>query len=216
MKNIAVLLSGNGVYDGAEINEAVLTLLAVEEAGLNYQCFAPDREQYHVINHITGEEMPERRNILVESARIARGNVKPIVECNSDDFSALIVVGGFGVAKNLSDFAFKGQEMSVQSDVLKVCTDFKNNNKPAGYMCIAPALLPSIYGEGIALTVGNDTETVKSIEANGGKHKVAAVDQIVVDEQYNVVTTPAYMLASSLSEAKLGIDSLVRKIKEII
>lgn len=214
MNKVAVILSGNGVYDGAEINEAVLTLLAIEDNGLEYECFAPDRMQHHVINHITGEEMPESRNIMVEAARIVRGNIRPITECNVNDFSALFVPGGFGVAKNFSDFAFRGKDATVCPEILSVCQSFKG--KPTGYMCIAPALLPKIYGKGIVLTVGNDKDTASIIHEMGGVHENVAVDQIVFDCENKVVSTPAYMLASTISDAKKGIDKLVRKVKELI
>lgn len=214
MKKVAVILSGNGVFDGAEINEAVLTFLAIEENGLEYECFAPDRAQHHVINHITGEEMPESRNIMIEAARIVRGKIRPLSECKASDFDALFLPGGFGVAKNFSDFAFKGKDVTVCPEILSVCQSFKG--KPTGYMCIAPALLPQIYGKGIVLTIGNDRDTASAINSSGGVHENAAVDQIVVDRENKVVSTPAYMLASTISEAKKGIDKLVSKVKELI
>ncbi|MGL4860212.1 MAG: isoprenoid biosynthesis glyoxalase ElbB [Enterobacteriaceae bacterium] len=214
MKQVAVILSGCGVYDGAEINEAVLTLLALEENGIKYQCFAPDITQHHVINHLTGEELPEKRNVLQEAARIVRGNIKPLSECHARDFAALVVPGGFGVAKNLSDLAFKGADVALNEEFLAVCQSFKG--KPAGYICIAPALLPKIYGKGVELTIGNDQGTIAVIEQMGGQHKVAAVNEIAVDAKNQVVTTPAYMLAGSIAEAKRGIDKLVSKIKEMI
>lgn len=214
MKKVAVILSGNGFFDGAEINETVLTLLAIEINGLEYECFAPNRKQYHVINHMTGEEMLESRNIMIEAARIVRGKIRPLTECNANDFSALLVPGGFGVAKNFSDFAFKGEDATLCSDVLTVCQDFKG--KPTGYMCIAPALLPKIYGEGVVLTIGNDKDTISVINKSGGVHENATVDQIVVDLENKVVCTPAYMLAMSISDAQKGIDKLVAKVKELI
>ncbi|MFA0073406.1 isoprenoid biosynthesis glyoxalase ElbB [Vibrio cyclitrophicus] len=215
MKKVAVLLSGNGVFDGAEINEAVLTLLALEESGLEYQCFAPNRNQHHVINHVTGEEMPESRNIMIEASRIVRGNIQPITECKADDFSAIFVVGGFGVAKNFSDLAFKGQELSISPDLLAICSDFKEKSRPAGYMCIAPALLPLIYKD-VEATIGNDKNTAFCIESIGGKHIVTNVDEVAIDGKNKVVTTPAYMLATNLLEAKKGIDKLVMEVKSMI
>jgi enhancing lycopene biosynthesis protein 2 len=216
MKKIAVILSGNGVFDGAEINETVLTLLAIENNGLDYECFAPNKTQHHVINHITGQDMQESRNVMVEAARIVRGKIHPLSECNASDFSALIVPGGFGVAKNLSDFAFKSTATSLCTEFISVCKDFKEKDKPAGYMCIAPALLPKIYGKGVMLTIGNDKDTASAIQEMGGVHENAAVDQIVVDRKNKVVTTPAYMLATKISEAKAGIDKLVCKVVELI
>ncbi|ATF10500.1 isoprenoid biosynthesis glyoxalase ElbB [Candidatus Enterovibrio altilux] len=216
MNKVAVLLSGNGAFDGAEINEAVLTLLAIEESGLEYQVFAPNRNQHQVINHITGNEMFEIRNIMVEAARIARGNIQPVTECKASDFSALFVVGGLGVAKNFSNFTLKGSNLSIQQDISFVCHDFKNIKKPVGYMCIAPVLLPLIYGEGVLVTIGHDKDTAACIESFGGQHKFTDVDQTVTDFENKVVTTPAYMLASSISEAKKGIDKLVREVKKLI
>ncbi|MCX8966303.1 isoprenoid biosynthesis protein ElbB [Erwinia psidii] len=214
-KKFAVILSGSGVYDGSEINEVVLTLLALEECNINYQCFAPDIEQHHVVNHVTGEVSADTRNVLNESARIVRGKVKNIKECITQEFNALIVPGGFGVAKNLSDYAFKGQAFEINPEVLTVLKDFKSAKKPAGYMCIAPVLLPTVYGPGVVLTVGNDDETISVVEKLGGIHKVAKVDDIVVDTSNRVVTTPAYMLADGVLEAKMGIYKLVSKLDEM-
>ena len=216
MDKVAVLLSGCGVFDGTEINEAVLTLLSLEEHGIQYSAFAPDRQQHHVINHITGEEMDIARNVLVESARIVRGNIQSLSELNPTEFKALLVVGGFGVAKNLSDFAFKGAELSIQNDVMDVCTDFKDQNKPAGYMCIAPTMLPLIYGTGIKATIGNDKDTASAIESNGGQHISCEVDGVAVDKENRVVSTPAYMLAENLIDAKKGIDKLVGEVKAMM
>ncbi|WOC25932.1 isoprenoid biosynthesis glyoxalase ElbB [Pseudoalteromonas sp. N1230-9] len=215
MKKVAVILAGCGVYDGAEINEAVLTLLHIAKAGASYQCFAPDIDQLHTINHLTGEEMAPNRNVLVEAARIARGNIKAITELKVSEFDALIVPGGFGAAKNLSDFAVKGPEAQVQNDILKACTDFVKANKAAGYMCIAPAMLPLIYGQGVKTTIGNDADTASAIEKLGGDHQACAVEDIVIDEQHKVVTTPAYMLAQSLLDADAGIQKLVKKVLEL-
>ena len=213
MKNIAVILSGCGVYDGAEIHEAVLTLLAIEQAGAKYRCFAPNINQHHVINHVTGEVMvAEQRNVLVESARIARGDVEDLTEFYIDEFDALIVPGGFGAAKNLSDFAINGEDIRVNEQVLAVCQAFVKANKPAGYMCIAPVMIPLIYGEGAQGTIGQDIAIAASLTNIGLAHKACAVDDIVVDEARKLVSTPAYMLATSLVEAASGINKLVEKV----
>ncbi|WP_404342309.1 isoprenoid biosynthesis glyoxalase ElbB [Pseudoalteromonas mariniglutinosa] len=216
MKKIAVILAGCGVYDGAEINEAVLTLLHILKAGAEYQCFAPDIEQLHTINHLTGEEMIANRNVLVEAARIARGDIKAITELNIDDFDALIIPGGFGAAKNLSDFATQGTSASVQADVLRSCQAFAEAKKAAGYMCIAPAMLPLIYPTGIKTTIGNDADTAAAISQLGAQHENCTVDNIVVDEQHKVVSTPAYMLAENLLEADKGIEKLVKKVLDLV
>lgn len=216
MKKIAVILSGSGVYDGAEINEAVLTLLHIAKQGASYQCFAPDIEQLHVINHITGEEMQPNRNVLVESARIARGDIKATTELNVEDFDALILPGGFGAAKNLSSFAIDGANGKVNDCIFKVCKAFASASKPAGYMCIAPALLAFVYKNDVLATIGNDTDTAAAITAIGAQHVDCTVDDIVVDMPNKVVSTPAYMLAQSILEADVGIEKLVKKVIELI
>ena len=215
MKKVAVILAGCGVYDGAEINEAVLTLLHIAKAGASYECFAPDIEQMHTINHLTGEEMTPNRNVLVEAARIARGEIKALTELDVNEFDALIVPGGFGAAKNLSDFAVKGADAQVQSDVLTTAKAFVDANKAAVYICIAPAMLPLIYGKGVKTTIGNDADTAAAIEQLGGAHQNCAVNDVVVDQQHKVVTTPAYMLAQSILDADAGIEKLVNKVLEL-
>ena len=209
---VAVILSGCGVYDGAEIYESVLTLLALEQTGCTYQCFAPNMPQAHVINHLTGEIMPETRNVLVEAARIPRGNVQDITSANADEFDALILPGGYGAAKNLSDFAFKGAECSVQADVLAFCQAMVAQNKPLGFICIAPAMIPHVYGAGTKVTIGTDEGTAAAIEAMGGVHISCPVDDFVVDKERKVVSTPAYMLAGGISEAAAGITKLVQEV----
>lgn len=215
MSKLAVILSGSGVYDGSEINEAVLTLLSIEELKSSYVCFAPDVNQMHVVNHLSGETMiNEDRNVLVESARIVRGNIKPLTALKANDFDALIVVGGFGVAKNLSDFAVSGAEFSVFDEFIHVATDFKLMNKPVGYMCIAPVLLTKIY-ENITLTIGNDSETAKILTTLGALHENKSAHEICIDHENKVVTTPAYMLADNLLDAKVGITKLVESVVKL-
>lgn len=213
MKKVAVILSGCGVFDGSEIHEAVLTLLAIEQNGAQYQCFAPDVEQLHVVNHLSGEVAEDQtRNVLVESARIARGEIKAITELAVDDFDALILPGGFGAAKNLSDFAVNGDQAQVQNDVLTACQAFASAGKAAGYICIAPAMLPLVYGTGVKGTIGSDEGTAQAIDAMGGQHVNCPVTEFIVDEHHKVVSTPAYMLAGSISEAATGINKLVEKV----
>jgi len=211
MKKVAVLLAGNGVYDGAEINEAILTLLHIAKNGATYQCFAPDIEQLHTINHLTGEEMSEKRNVLVEAARIARGDIKALNHLNIDQFDALIVPGGFGAAKNLCDFAVNGAQATINNDVLNACKKFANANKPAGYMCIAPALIPFIYDDA-KITIGNDKDTAAALTKLGATHLNCDVDDVVIDQHNKIVTTPAYMLAQSIVEADAGIEKLVKSV----
>ncbi len=215
MNKVAVVLSGCGVYDGAEINEVVLTLLSLEENDIAYQCFAPDIDQYHVINHLNGEELPQKRNVLQESARIVRGNCKALTELNASEFDALVVPGGFGVAKNLSNIAFEGENFSINDTFLEVCLAFKALNKPAAYLCIAPALLCKIYDR-IRCTIGNDKGFAEIIEACGGTHEVSKVDEVVVDESNKVLSTSCYMLAENLSQARSGIVNLVSALKKML
>jgi len=213
MKKIAIILSGSGVYDGTEIHEAVLTLLAIDQCGASYRCFAPNINQHHVINHLTGAvSEDETRNVLVESARIARGDVEDISEFYVDEWDALIVPGGFGAAKNLSDFAMKGSECQVNEQVLAMCQAFAKAEKPAGYMCIAPAMLPLIYPKGVKGTIGHDAATAESIVAMGMEHIDADVESVIIDKDNQVVTTPAYMLATSIGEAAKGISRLVKTV----
>jgi len=208
-KKVAVILSGCGFKDGGEIYEATLTLLALDEADAVVQCFAPDMPQMHVINHLTGEEMPESRNVLVEAARLARGNVKPVTEARVADFDALVIPGGFGAAKNLCNFAVKGSDMTVQPDVLAFAKGMHAAGKPVGLVCIAPAMAPKIGGAGTQFTIGNDAGTAAAINAMGGRHVECAVEDCVVDRERKIVTTPAYMYPARIREARVGIKKLV-------
>jgi len=214
-KKVAVILSGCGVYDGAEIHESVITLLRLDQRGAQVQCFAPNIAQMHVINHLTGEELPESRNVLVESARIARGDVKDVREAKAEEFDALIVPGGFGAAKNLSDFAAQGAECSVNPDVLALAEAFAEACKPVGLICISPALAAKIYGPGVLCTIGNDADTAAAMEKMGAKHQECDVHDIVEDSQRKLVSTPAYMVAQSISEAAGGIYKLVDRVLEL-
>ena len=214
-KKVAVILSGCGVYDGAEIHESVITLLRLDQRGAKVQCFAPDIAQLHVINHLTGDQMPETRNVLVESARIARGDIKDIREARVEDFDALIVPGGFGAAKNLSSFATEGAACSVQADVLSLAEAFAQACKPIGLMCISPAIAAKIYGPGVVCTIGNDADTAAAVIKMGGTHEDCEVAEIVEDKARKLVSTPAYMLAQSISEAASGINKMVDRVLEL-
>ncbi|WP_081192703.1 isoprenoid biosynthesis glyoxalase ElbB [Halomonas sp. BC1] len=216
-KQVAVVLAGCGVFDGSEIYETTLTLLRLDQLGIGYRCFAPDVEQHHVINHLDQTPVEgERRNVLQESARLARGEISPITELVSDDFDAVIVPGGFGVAKNLSDFAMQGDEMQVLESVKEALAGFKKDAKPIGLMCISPVMVPRLLGDGIAVTVGHDPGVSGAISAMGGLHRSCGVEEIVVDLEHRVVTTPAYMLATRISEAATGIFKLVERIDEMM
>lgn len=216
MKNIAVLLSGCGVFDGAEIHESVLTLLALSNAGVNYQCFAPDIEQMHVVNHLTGEvETAHSRNVLVESARIARGEIKATDVMDISEFDGLIVPGGFGAAKNLCNFAVNGSESELAPETESFISEFILAKKPVGFLCIAPVMIPKLYGKGAKGTIGTDSDTAQAFNLMGGEHHNANVDEIVVDKANKLVSTPAYMLAGSITEANSGITKLVTKVLEL-
>jgi len=212
-KKVGVLLSGCGFLDGAEIHEAVLTMLYLEQQGAEIICLAPDIPQAHVINHLTSEEMNESRNVLVESARIARGNIKELKEISVDDLDALILPGGFGAAKNLSDFAFKGPGGEVNADVKALLDDMIKAQKPIGALCIAPATVGlALKDHAPELTVGSHAETIGALNALGVKHKVCAVDEIAVDDRNRIVTTPAYMLGPGIKDVAKGIESLVKQV----
>ncbi|WP_323840073.1 isoprenoid biosynthesis glyoxalase ElbB [Photorhabdus africana] len=215
MKSVAVVLSGCGVFDGSEIHESVLTLLSLDRLGVKTSFLAPDEPQLHVINHINGEETGEERNVLQESARISRGKIKPLSQANADEFDALIIPGGFGVAKNLCDFAVKTVDCEINKDLLSLVRAMHKQHKPMGFMCIAPVMLPKLLNKPVKLTVGNDPETVAQVEAMGGVHIVCGVNDVVVDLENKIVTTPAYMLAESIYQAEEGIDKLVRKVLEM-
>lgn len=210
VKRVAIVLSGCGVFDGAEIHESVLTMLFLAKSGVLFQCFAPDMAQLHVVNHLSGEVAEgESRNVLVESARIARGDIQPLTSLDANEFDALVLPGGFGAAKNLCDFALKGADAKVHSDVLTVCQAFASAKKPAAYACIAPALLAEVYGTGVKLTIGKDEDTALVLGRMGADHVACEVNQVVVDEANKVVTTPAYMLAANIAEASDSIEAMV-------
>jgi enhancing lycopene biosynthesis protein 2 len=215
MKRVAIILSGCGVFDGAEIHESVLTMLHLEASGATYQCFAPNINQHHVVNHLSGDEMEQTRNVLVEAARIARGEIQDLNTLNVNDFDALAVPGGFGVAKNLSDFAFKGSDSNILAALKSTCNAFNQQNKPIAYVCIAPALVGHIHAKGIKATIGNDIDTAAAMSALGAEHIDCNVDDIVIDETQKVISTPAYMLAQSISEASAGIQKAMTKLVEL-
>jgi enhancing lycopene biosynthesis protein 2 len=212
-KKIGVLLSGCGVFDGAEIHETVLTLLAIHRAGSEAVCMAPDMDQFHVINHLTQAEMDEKRNVLVESARIARGEIENLAQVRADDIDALIVPGGFGAAKNLSNFAVKGPDAAVHPEVKRLLMEMSEAQKPIGAICIAPATLTRALGEKAPeVTIGNDVGTAAAIETMGGRHHDCAVEDIWVDAANRIVTTPAYMLGPGIGDVAVGIEKLVNQV----
>jgi len=212
MKKVGIVLGGCGVNDGAEIHEALITLLALARHGAQAICFAPDKNQADVINHLTGEPMAESRNVLVEAARIARGEIQPLNEARADELDALIVPGGFGAAKNLSNFAQLGADCTVDEDLKRLSQAMYAAGKPQGFICIAPAMLPKIFDIPLRLTIGTDIDTAELLEGMGAEHVPCPVDDIVVDEEHKIVTTPAYMLAQTIAEAATGIEKLVTRV----
>ena len=227
MKNIGVLLSGSGVFDGSEIHEAVLTLLAIDESGNNAVCIAPDKNQYHVINHLTGEPMNESRNVLVESARIARGAVMNIKELPIEKLDALIITGGFGAAKNLSEWAFKGPEAEVDSDVKNLILEFHKKSKPILSLCVSPVILAKVFSEKnikTTLSFGNanadsdyDIQAFhQAIEGLGAKVENTDLKSISIDKENKIITAPCYMLKARISEIRnnisLGVNELIKLI----
>lgn len=210
-KKFAVVLAGSGVYDGSEIHEATLALYSISKIGGSYQVFAPNVNQHHVINHITGEEMPETRNVMVEAARIARGNIKDLKEFSADEFDAILFPGGFGVAKNLCTFAFQGADCQVNPDVESAIKAMHKARKPIGALCIAPALIAKILGE-VEVTIGQDKDTAEAISAMGATHVTTTHGEIVFDKENKIVTTPCYMLDATIAQIGDGADNVVKTI----
>lgn len=215
-KKVAVLLSGCGYLDGAEIREAVLTLLYLDQQGAEVSCFSLNEAQHHVVNHMGGDEVVGSRNILAESARIARGNVTDMKELKANDFDALVIPGGYGVAKNFADLAFKGAEMQAHPEFTRVAQEFHAASKPIGAICIAPAVLVgALQGTlkvPLTVTIGEDEGTAGAIEAMGGVHQKAASDEAVVDAHNKVVSCSAYMREDAIAPIAAGIAKVVREV----
>lgn len=216
-KRIGVVLSGCGVYDGAEIQEAVITLLAIDRQGAEAVICAPNVPQMHVVNHLTGEvEAGATRNVLVESARIARGKIRDLAQVKAEELDALMLPGGFGAAKNLCDFALKGKDCEVHPEVARLVREVHAQRKPVAAVCIAPAVLAKVLGaEAPSLTIGNDRETASALEAMGAQHVDCPVREMVVDQERKIVSSPAYMLATRISEAADGIEKTVKALIEM-
>ena len=215
MKKFAIILAGCGVYDGAEIHEAVMTMYAVMKNGAEYQLFAPDIAQHHVVNHLTGTEMPETRNVLVESARIARGNIKPLTRLEMRDFDALIFPGGFGVAKNLCSFAFKGADCEVHPQVTKVVRDAVSLRKPVGALCISPVILAKVLGD-VTVTVGPDEGDATNVKAMGARHIATKHGDVIIDEKHRLFSTPCYQLKSTIVQIAEGADNIVKAMLKVM
>lgn len=219
MAKVGVILSGCGVYDGSEIHETVISLLALDRAGADVVCMAPDMEQA-VVNHLTGEPVDGvSRNVLEESARIARGEISDIAKIKAADLDALFIPGGFGAAKNLCDFAFKGPDCEVHPEVARLIQEIVAAKKPLAAVCIAPALVAKVLGnEKIdhQVTIGTDAETAGAVSSMGATHVSCPVSEFVIDKENKIITSPAYMLASSISEAAEGIEKTVNALMKML
>ena len=224
---IGVLLSGAGVYDGAEIQESVLILLALSEAGAEYFCIAPNIEQHHVVNHLTGDEMNEKRNVLTEAARIARGNIKDLAEVSADDMDGLVMPGGFGVAKNFTKWAFEGASGEINADVKRLVNEMVKKHKPIAAVCMSPTTVAkALEGSGVEanLTVGTTAEAspYQIGDINGEMKKVGAnptmcsVTEVVSDDANNIVSSPCYMMEASISQINEGIQKTIAKLVEMV
>jgi enhancing lycopene biosynthesis protein 2 len=214
-KNFAVILSGCGHQDGAEIHEATLTLWAIHKNGAEFQCYAPDIKQHHVLNHITGQEMSEKRNVLIESARIARGKIAALATFSPESADGLIIPGGFGAAKNLSSYAFDGAKCTVNNDVATAIKAVHAAGKPIGALCIAPVILAKVLGA-VTLTIGQDPGTADNLTAMGARHQPTMQGEIVVDRERKIVSTPCYMLNSRIDQIAEGADKLVLAMLELM
>lgn len=213
---VGVVLSGCGVLDGSEIHEATLTLLFLDRKHANAICIAPDTEQSDVMDHIKKAQTDRSRNIMVESSRISRGDIKNLKDIHSSDLDAVIFPGGFGAAKNLSDFAARGAGCAVNPEVERLIREMRKAGKPMGFICIAPVLAAKVLGStGPELTIGNDKATADALEKMGARHKICKVDEIAVDEKNRLVSTPAYMLGPSIAFIALGIEKLVSKVLQM-
>lgn len=212
---VAVILAGSGVFDGSEIHEATMALYAISKQGGTYEIFAPNIEQHHVVNHLTGEEMQEKRNVLVESARIARGKISDLETLDVRAFDALILPGGFGVAKNLSDFAFNGAKAEVLESVKRCILAFVEQKKPIGALCISPAIVAKVLDKAI-VTIGQDTDTISAIEEMGAQHKLTNHGEVVIDKKYKLATTPCYMLDANIVDIANGAEHVVKAVFELI
>ena len=223
---IGVLLSGCGVNDGAEIHEAVMTMLAIKEAGHDYQCISVNRQQHHVINHMTGEEMDESRNMLVEASRIARGDIKDIQNINPSDISALVIPGGFGSAKNFSKWAFSGPDGDILPEVKNLIVGMVNARKPVCALCVSPVLVAKAF-EGTEvhpkMTLGTDQEPSPydipafnaGIESIGAVAEMKTLREVMVDQEHLIVTAPCYMMEATISDIRKNAKQAVEKTIEL-
>ncbi len=219
MPKVGVVLSGCGAQDGAEIHESVITLLALDRAGADVTIMAPDMNQFHVINHLNNEEIDTSRNILIESARIARGNIVDVANVTGDELDALIFPGGTGMAKNIFDYAMVGPDCTVIKDVQRLTMEIIEAGKPLGAICIAPVMVAKVLqkmGRSGKVTGGCSKQINADIHSMGIETESAGADEIVVDIKNKIVSTPAYVEAKSIKESAEGIEKLVTKVLEMI
>lgn len=212
-KKIAIIIGGCGHRDGSEIHETTMTMLAVEEHGATYQIFAPNRNQYHVLNHLDGTEMHEQRNMLVEAARIARGNILPLENFDVNQFDAVIFPGGFGVAKNFFNYAFKGMDCEVDEQIAHIIQSVHQAGKPIGALCISPVLMAKILGN-IIVTIGQDAKTARDIEQMGATNVNTSNGDVVTDKKNKIFSTPCYMLDANLVDIHEDAYNLVETMME--
>lgn len=219
MAKVGVVLAGCGVYDGSEIHEAVCTLLALEREGVETVCMAPNIDQ-GVVNHLSGEDVAgATRNVLEESARIARGNISDIAGIKAADIDALILPGGFGAAKNLCNFAVKGPDCDVNPEVARLVREVIAAKKPLAAICIAPAVISKVLGEdniSHKLTIGTDAGTAAALEAMGSKHVDCQATNFVIDPDNRLISSPAYMLAGSVKEVAEGVEKTVHELVKMM
>jgi enhancing lycopene biosynthesis protein 2 len=221
MTRVGVILSGCGVKDGSEIHEAVCTLLVLSKNGVESRIFAPNIPQAEVVNHL--ENVPlleETRNVLMESARIARGKISDLSEARADDLDALIFPGGLGVVKNLSTFAAEGIHCRINAQVERIVGEMIDAGKPIGALCIAPMMLACILGrkgiQGVSLTIGTEKKLVEELTKMGFCHMDCPAHECVVDEAHKIVSTPCYMLAKNIDEVYRGVSRLVEEVLRLI
>lgn len=215
MKKFAVILCGSGSMDGSEIHEATMALLAIDKHGHSYTIFAPDDDQYEVINHITNEVMNEKRNMLIEAARIARGKILPLTEFDATQFDALIFPGGNGAAKNLFTYGLHGTKMTIRKDIAEVIRAMHQNKKPIGAMCIAPILIAKVLGE-VVITLGANEKVAADVQELGATHINTQQTEVIADKQNMIFTTPCYMLSARISDIEESAYNLVGTILENI
>lgn len=215
--SVGVILSGCGAYDGSEIHEAVAVLLSLDRRGVEITCLAPDGELDEV-DHIKSEPTGAKRSILTESARIARGEITALSKVNGGHFDAIILPGGFGAAKNLCSFAVDGAGCTVHPDVERTLVEAHETGTPIGFACIAPAVGARVFGprdKNPTLTIGTDAGTAEGLGELGATHQNTEPDAIVIDEANRIVSTPAYMSATRISQVFDGIDAMVERVLDM-